>query len=168
MSSDFSLLTLGAVAGTTLAVIGIVSLVLCILLIIANWKIFTKAGEPGWKSIIPVYNFFTECKFVFGESGGLKYFIAFIAASIASGIVSSVTGTDASNVPGAGPAILMLVIAVFLLVLEIIFLVELSRSFGYGVGFALGLIFLGGIFMLILGFGGSQYVGSKEDRASQS
>ena len=26
-----------------------------ILQIIANWNIFTKAGEAGWKSIIPIY-----------------------------------------------------------------------------------------------------------------
>lgn len=27
-----------------------------ILQVIAYWKIFTKAGEEGWKSIIPIYN----------------------------------------------------------------------------------------------------------------
>ena len=26
-----------------------------LLQIIANWRIFTKAGESGWKSIIPIY-----------------------------------------------------------------------------------------------------------------
>lgn len=26
-----------------------------ILQIIANWRIFIKAGEDGWKSIIPIY-----------------------------------------------------------------------------------------------------------------
>lgn len=30
--------------------------VLWVLLIIANWKIFTKAGEAGWKSIVPFYS----------------------------------------------------------------------------------------------------------------
>ena len=28
------------------------------------WKIFTKAGEAGWKSIIPVYNFIVILKIV--------------------------------------------------------------------------------------------------------
>lgn len=28
------------------------------LLIVANWKIFTKAGKPGWASIIPFYNLY--------------------------------------------------------------------------------------------------------------
>ncbi|MBQ3294612.1 signal peptidase I [Candidatus Saccharibacteria bacterium] len=38
--------------------------VLCIiawvvLTIVAEWKIFTKAGKEGWKSLIPVYNAYT-------------------------------------------------------------------------------------------------------------
>ena len=31
-------------------------LVLAVALIVAYWKIFTKAGEAGWKSLIPFYN----------------------------------------------------------------------------------------------------------------
>ncbi|MBE0504345.1 MAG: signal peptidase I [Desulfuromonadales bacterium] len=32
---------------------------LIILLIIASfWKVFVKAGQPGWKSLIPIYNLF--------------------------------------------------------------------------------------------------------------
>ena len=31
---------------------------LYVLLIVANWKIFTKAGKPGWASIIPFYNLY--------------------------------------------------------------------------------------------------------------
>lgn len=27
------------------------------LMLVSYWKIFTKAGKEGWKSIIPVYNF---------------------------------------------------------------------------------------------------------------
>ena len=39
-------------------------LILCIiawavLVIVADWKIFTKAGKEGWKSLIPVYNAYT-------------------------------------------------------------------------------------------------------------
>ena len=32
------------------------SLIVCVLSVIAMWRIFTKAGKPGWASIIPVYN----------------------------------------------------------------------------------------------------------------
>ena len=40
------------------ATYSIVILVVAVLTIIANWRIFTKAGEAGWKSIIPIYNLF--------------------------------------------------------------------------------------------------------------
>lgn len=35
-----------------------------ILMIAACWKIFTKAGQPGWASIIPIYNWYVLCKIV--------------------------------------------------------------------------------------------------------
>ena len=35
-----------------------------ILMIAACWKIFTKAGQPGWAAIIPIYNWFILCKIV--------------------------------------------------------------------------------------------------------
>jgi hypothetical protein len=28
------------------------------------WKVFTKAGQPGWASIIPIYNLYIWCKIV--------------------------------------------------------------------------------------------------------
>jgi hypothetical protein len=35
-----------------------------ILLIASIWKVFTKAGQPGWASIIPIYNWIVWCKIV--------------------------------------------------------------------------------------------------------
>ena len=39
---------------------GLVPLILAVLIgvvmIAAMWKVFTKAGKPGWASIIPIYN----------------------------------------------------------------------------------------------------------------
>jgi uncharacterized membrane protein YhaH (DUF805 family) len=35
-----------------------------ILIIAACWKIFTKAGKPGWAAIIPIYNWYILCKIV--------------------------------------------------------------------------------------------------------
>jgi uncharacterized membrane protein YoaK (UPF0700 family) len=34
----------------------IVYLAICVVMIVAVWKIFTKAGKPGWASIVPIYN----------------------------------------------------------------------------------------------------------------
>jgi len=38
------------------AVLFIPILIVSVVLIIANWKIYEKAGKPGWAAIIPIYN----------------------------------------------------------------------------------------------------------------
>ena len=35
---------------------GLIGLVIAILAIAGFWRIFTKAGQPGWAVIIPIYN----------------------------------------------------------------------------------------------------------------
>jgi hypothetical protein len=42
----------------------IFGLLVALLLIVAMWKVFTKAGQPGWASIIPLYNLYIWCKIV--------------------------------------------------------------------------------------------------------
>jgi hypothetical protein len=34
----------------------VVVAIVCLIMIAAMWKVFTKAGKPGWASIIPIYN----------------------------------------------------------------------------------------------------------------
>lgn len=46
---------------------GIVILIVSILVIVAQWKIFTKAGEHGWASIIPFYNNYVLFKIAMGN-----------------------------------------------------------------------------------------------------
>jgi len=42
----------------------ILGLLIVVVLIAAMWKVFTKAGQPGWASIIPIYNIYIWCKIV--------------------------------------------------------------------------------------------------------
>ena len=51
----------------------VVFLAVYVLSVIAQWKIFTKAGEAGWKSIIPIYNLYIYCKIVDGK--GIKFLL---------------------------------------------------------------------------------------------
>jgi len=46
------------------------------LLLVAMWKVFTKAGKPGWGAIIPIYNIVLLCD-IAGKPGWwvLLYFI---------------------------------------------------------------------------------------------
>ena len=39
-----------------LGVIFIIAAIVGLIIIIAFWKIFSKAGKPGWASIIPIYS----------------------------------------------------------------------------------------------------------------
>ena len=50
----------GAVIGG--AVSGLLGLLLGVLVIVGMWKIFVKAGQPGWASIIPIYNLYVLCQ----------------------------------------------------------------------------------------------------------
>ncbi|ADG70033.1 conserved hypothetical protein [Planctopirus limnophila DSM 3776] len=45
-----------AAAGGIAMVILVIELALIVLLIAGLWKVFTKAGKPGWAAIIPIYN----------------------------------------------------------------------------------------------------------------
>ena len=119
----------GAVAGF-FAIFCIVAVVIPILTIIANWVIFNKAGEKGWKSIIPIYNVITLFK-VAGISpwwvlGYLAVFIPFIGHLACLGIT-------------------------------IYLYISLAKAFGKSTGFTVGLILLNTIFMMILAFGNSEY-----------
>src|SRR5947207_11462801 len=103
----------------------IVGLLISLLLIVAMCKVFTKAGQPGWASIIPIYNLYIWCKIV-GRPGWW---------------------------------IILMLIPFVNIIISIILLIDLAKSFGKGVGFGIGLILLAVIFFPILGFGSAQYQG---------
>ena len=93
--------------------------------LVAAWIVYTKAGEEGWKALIPIYNIWVLLKIV-GRPGWwlLLFLIPFVN-----------------------------------IVIWIIVSIDLAKSFGKGTGFALGLIFLGPIFYMILAFGDATYRG---------
>lgn len=124
--------TLGAMLGTYSAIV----IVFYVLLVIAQWKIFTKAGEAGWKSLIPIYNMVVLYKII-----GLSPWLLLIYLA---GIIP-VVGYIAT------------------LVLSIISMVKLGQAFGKGAGFIVGLVFLTPIFQMILGFGSAEYVGPQSN-----
>ncbi len=73
----------GWLAGAAL-VYFLVVLLVAIVAIVAHWKIFTKAGEAGWKSIIPIYNVYIILKII-GRPGWwlLLLFIPFVNIIVA-------------------------------------------------------------------------------------
>ena len=111
------------------------SIIFAIVMIVAQWKIITKAGEAGWKCLIPIYNLVVLFKIV-----GLSPWLILVALI--------------PFVGWAAMGILMIVEAV-----------KLGQAFGKSTGFIVGLIFLGPIFQLILAFGSSEYVGPQTKQA---
>lgn len=57
---------LGDTGGAAAAGLGIgftiLWLAIAVLMIASMWKIFVKAGKPGWAAIIPIYNFVVLCE----------------------------------------------------------------------------------------------------------
>jgi len=43
-------------AGSIMAVFVIVYIAIIALVVVSMWKLFTKAGKPGWAYLIPIYN----------------------------------------------------------------------------------------------------------------
>lgn len=129
----------------------IFALVWWILQIIANWNIFTKAGEAGWKSLIPIYGDYVSYKIAWQTS---YFWLSFILGIVASYVSSA--NLNESIFLTVIATLLRIVIAV----INIMYCVKLSRAFGHGIGFAIGLILLQPIFLLILGFGSDPYYGA--------
>lgn len=139
----------GAIVGSMLTAVLIASIAYCILLIVANWKIFTKAGEAGWKSIIPFLNTYTEFKICWNGWIGL---ITMVLLCVCYYLTNTPNRTSPGFIIGG-------VISIVVCIVDIIESLKLSKSFGKGIGFGIGLILLSPIFRLILGFGSAEYQG---------
>ena len=59
MPSDPGVPDVGVTAAAAAGVFGffmLINLAVALVVIIGMWKVFTKAGKPGWAAIIPIYN----------------------------------------------------------------------------------------------------------------
>ena len=130
--SDIAMATTMGALGAFFMFILFFSLSILILEVIAMWKIFAKAGEKGWKAIIPIYN----TVILFKISGISPWLLLLILLGF---------------IPVVGWLITF--------GLSIYLANSLSKSFGKDIGYTIGLIFLPFIFHLILGFGKAEYVG---------
>lgn len=140
-----------AVLGGFIVVVAIIALVFLVLEIVANWKIFIKAGEDGWKAIIPYYNSFITFKI----GGNTMYFWIWLAASVLNYILSAISD---SGFVGILASLCSLAVFVMYVLREY----NIAKAFGKGIGFTVGLVLLNPIFRMILGFGSAEYQGVPE------
>lgn len=76
------------------------SLVLTIIAIAGLWKMFTKAGKPGWAAIIPIYNVIVMIEMADRPIGWIVLFLI----PVANLVVSIVVMIDISRKVGRGVA----------------------------------------------------------------
>ncbi len=136
----------GFVAGVlaTLVVVG------TILEVIGYWKVFDKAGEKSWKSIIPVYRKYVIYKSVWGANICWIWLAAVVIDRVISDYVSGTIG------------MLSVVFGIVAFIIDVKMKRRMSRSFGHGVGFTIGLVLVEPLFVFILGFDKSRYLGVVE------
>jgi len=103
----------------------LLGLVVLAFYVYALWKVFEKAGKPGWAAIIPIYNVIVLLEIV-----GRPIWWVFL-----------------------------FLIPVVSFIIMIIVSIDMSKSFGHGALYGLGLAFLGFLFLPILAFGSDTYRG---------
>lgn len=132
---------MGALFGVLMVFI-VVCLIIGIIGIVGQWKVFKKANKPGWAALIPIYNLYIMCQVV----GINPWWILIVILSPILNII---------------PILGSLAVAAISIYFSILMVVSLAHSFGKDTGWAVGLYLLNPFFMLALGVGQSKYLGPK-------
>lgn len=143
----------------SLALVVVLSLAFYVLHVIAYWKMFTKAGEKGWKSIIPIYNMYIAFKIAWKDG---KAFWIYLIATFATGIVSSfvVNADGSSNIIAA---LLATVVSIVALVWAIRFSIKQAHAYSKGTGCGILAIFFPNIMTLYYAFASSAVYAGPQD-----
>jgi hypothetical protein len=78
----------------------IVELIVAVLIIVSMWKVFTKAGEPGWAVLIPIYNTYVMLK-IAGKPGWWLILLFIPIVNLVIGIIA-VAGLASNFGKGVG------------------------------------------------------------------
>lgn len=135
---DTNTVGMAAVGAGVMVVYLIIAIAVAVVSIIAMWKIFTKAGKPGWAAIIPVYNLVVLYQIV-----GMNPLWLLVLVGMIIPFVNFIA-------------------AIAFFVLTILVDIKLAKAFGKSGAFAVGLVFLPFIFQCILAFDKSEYQGIQE------
>lgn len=135
--------------------IGVVAFIGFVVVTISQWRIYSKAGQPGWACIIPIYNVLVLLDIIRKPRLWLVYILI---AAVIQGIYSSVSmdNSDPNNIPMA-LTILNLVASLVSLVIGIRMTHGISTAFGKQIGFTIGLLLLPIVFFPVLAFGSATY-----------
>ena len=137
----------------------IVGLVIMFFLLVSFGRIFVKGGQSGWKVLLPIYNGYILYKIIW------KPVVWWIL--LGSGLLLAIYSLLRTETSGFLTVVYSVLVVVLLIVMMVLILWtqwKLAKSFGKGVGFAVGLLFLPVVFSLMLAFGSSVYVGPRSKK----
>lgn len=86
------------VAGAIGGVMMLIWLAVLVLVIAGFWKVFVKAGEPGWASIVPIYNIITLLKI----AGRPAWWFILMILPIVNFVVAILVSIDVARKFGKG------------------------------------------------------------------
>jgi hypothetical protein len=81
------------------AIIGILYFAFIIFIIAGIWKVFVKAGHPGWAAIVPIYNVYILLK-IAGKPG---WWLVLFLIPIVSLVIAILVMIDVAKAFGKGP-----------------------------------------------------------------
>ena len=136
-----------AIAAGTIVGVCVVAIVLAVIEVAAMWKMFTKAGEAGWKAIIPIYNVWVSFKLFWNKNMFWVYLVLAVLIGLFAGLAQA----------SIAALVIYYIVLIAMLVFDIVYLNKMAKCYGKGAGFTVGLLILPVIFLAILGFGSAQY-----------
>ena len=113
--------------------------------------LFAKAARPGWRAFIPYYNTYILYELSCGKT--------IAAVAVTAMFVRSFFNNSLNDPDQPVMHLLGIMLNIGILVLYGLQCHKLSKAFGHGIGFAVGLFFVNPVFMCILAFGKSKYLG---------
>lgn len=142
--------------------------------VLAWWNLFLKAGEKGWKALIPFYIIYTELKLTWSIKASWIYVGAGTAVLVLVWFLVFLLSDPSSSLGFTfiGIVFFLWIFVLVVSVMSVIRTIKLGLSFGKGPAFIVGLMFLNSIFLLIMAFDSSAYLGpggkpEAEDRENQ-
>ncbi len=152
--------------GASLTMVFLLMLAFWIVCIIARWRVFTKAGEKGWKSIIPIYADYVQWRIGWKKTALFWVMLILVVVGVCLGYADGTFVSSSGSLTYSGNAGLMGTIGIVLMlagsIISLIAVYKLFVSFGHGIGWLIGYIFVPYIMLLVLGFGSSQYRGAQD------